>query len=134
MDDEYLMEAISKRMMEFLREEKRRNEAQQAVDRVVERASYFNGAEVQSFLKVYNAEMDSRGVDEPMRLEYFCRVVSQPIFEDVEELLQAHDSWAAFEKALLEKYGYERLKGRDRRNFDQWVTSAKTHQGVTQAF
>ena len=134
MDGEYLMEAMSRRMMEFLREEKRRNEAQQAVDKVVERMSYFNGAEVQSFLKVYNAEMDSRGVDKAMRLEYFCRVVSQPIFKDVEELLEAHDSWATFEKALLEEYDYERLKGQDRRNFDQWVTSAKTHQGATQAF
>ena len=46
MDGEYLMEAMAKRMMEFLREGKRRNEeAQQAVQRVVERVSYFNGAE-----------------------------------------------------------------------------------------
>ena len=50
MDGEYLMEAISKRMMDLLREEKRRNEAQLAVERVVEQVSYFNSAEVQSFL------------------------------------------------------------------------------------
>ena len=112
MDGEYLMEAMAKRMMDFLREGKRRNEAQQAIDRVVERASYFNGGEVQSFLKVYNAEMDSRGVDEPMRLEYFCRAVAEPILEEIIEIQKAHDSWATFEKALLEKYGYERLKGR----------------------
>ena len=75
--------------------------------------SYFNGAEVQSFLKVYNAEMDSRGLDKPMRLDYFCRtVVAQPIFKDVKELLEAHDSWVTFDKTLLEAYGYERSKGR----------------------
>ena len=134
MDGEYLMEAMTKRMMEFLREGKRRNEAQQAVERVVERVGYFNGAEVQNFLEVYNGEMDSRGVDEAMRREYFCRVVAQPIFKAIKELLEAHDSWVTFEKALLEAYGYERSKGRDRRDFDQWVASAKTHQGATQAF
>ena len=121
-------------MMEFLREGKRRNEAQQAVDRVVEQVSYFNGTEVQSFLEVYNGEMDSRGVDQAMRREYFFRVVAQPILKDVKKLLEAHDSWVTFEKALLEAYGYERSKGRDRRDFDQWVASAKTHQGATQAF
>ena len=113
MDSGYLMEAMSKRMMEFLREGKRRNEAQQAVDRVVEQVSYFNGTEVQSFLEVYNGEMDSRGVDKAMRLDYFCRVVDQLIFKDVKELQEAHDSWVTFEKALLEAYGYEILKGRD---------------------
>ena len=121
MDGEYLMEAMTKRMMEFLREGKRRNEAQQAVERVVERVSYFNGAEVQSFLKVYNAEMDSRGVDEAMRLEYFCRVVAQPIFKDVKELLEAHDSWVTLEKDLLAAYGYKRPKGQGPHEFDKWV-------------
>ena len=88
MDSGYLMEAMSKRMTEFLREGKRRNEAQQAVERVVEQVSYFNGTEVQSFLEVYNGEMDLRGVDKAMRLEYFCQVVDQPIFKDVKELLE----------------------------------------------
>ena len=94
------------------REGKRRNEAQQAVERVVERVGYFNGAEVQNFLEVYNGEMDLRGVDEAMRREYFCRVVAQPIFKAIKELLEAHDLWVTFEKALLEAYGYERSKGR----------------------
>ena len=80
---------------------------------MVERVRYFNGAEVQNFLKVYNGEMDSRGVDEAMRREYFCRVVDQPIFKAMKELLEAHDSWVTFEKALLEAYGYERSKGKD---------------------
>ena len=78
------------------------------MERVVERVSYFNGAEVQSFQKVYNEEMDARGVDEAMRLEYFCRVVDQPIFKAIKEFQEAHDSWPTFEKTLLEAYGYER--------------------------
>ena len=134
MDSECLMEAMTKRMMEFLREGKRRNEAQQVVERVVERMSYFNGAEVHNFLEVYNGEMDSRGVDEAMRREYFFRVVAQPILKDVKKLLEAHDSWVTFEKALLEAYVYKRPKGRDRRDFDEWVASTKTHQGAMQAF
>ena len=105
MDSECLMKAMTKRMMEFLREGKRRNEAQQVVERVVERMSYFNGAEVHNFLEVYNGEMDSRGVDEAMRREYFFRVVAQPILKDVKKLLESHDSWVTFEKALLEAYG-----------------------------
>ena len=62
-------------MMEFLREGKRRSVAQQAVETVVKRVGYFNGAEDQNFLKVYNGEMDSRGVDKAMRLQFFCWVV-----------------------------------------------------------
>ena len=96
--------------------------------------SYFNSIDVQSFLKVYNEEMDSRSVDEAMRLEYFCRVVDQPIFKAIKELQEAHDSWTTFERTLLEAYGYERSKGQDRHDFDQWVASAKNHQGATQAF
>ena len=121
-------------MMEFLREGKRRSAAQQAVERVVERVGYFNGAEVQNFLQVYSEEMDSRGVDKAMRLEYFCRVVAQPIFKNVKELLEAHDSWVTFEKALLEAYGYEKPKGRGLYEFYQWVSLMKTHQSVMDAF
>ena len=60
--------------------------------------------------------------------------MAQPIFKAIKELLEAHDTWVTFEKALLEEYGYERSKGRNRRDFDQWVASVKTHQGATQAF
>ena len=114
MDGEYLKEAMSNMMMEFLREGNRRSAAQQAVDRVVERVGYFNGAEAQKFLYAYNIEMDSRGVNEAMKLEYFCWVVAEPIHKEVKELREAHDSWVTFEKGLLEAYGYERPKGRGR--------------------
>ena len=52
MDEEYVMEAMSKMMMEFSRKGKRRDAAQQAVESMVEQVGYFNGIEVQKFLNV----------------------------------------------------------------------------------
>ena len=78
--------------------------------------------------------MDSRGVDEAMRMEYFCQVVSQPILKDVKGLLEAHYLWVTFKEALLEAYGYKRPKGRGQSNFDQRVSSVKTHHTAMQAF
>ena len=46
---------------------------------------------------------------------------------EVRELQKAHNSWEAFEEALLEAYKGERSKGRGRHNFDQWVALVKTH-------
>ena len=40
----------------------------------------------------------------------------------------------SYEEALLEAYGYEKPKGRGRRESDQWVASVKTHQSAMQAF
>ena len=134
MDEEYLMKAISKMMMEFSREGKRRDAAQQAVGSVVERVGYFDGSKVQIFLKVYNAEMDLRGVEEAMRLEYFCRVVAEPIFEEIKEIQKTHDSWVSFKEALRESYGYKGPKGRGLYEFHKWVSSRKTHRSAMHAF
>ena len=134
MDEEYLMEAMSKMIMEYSREGKRRDAAQQVVESVVERVGYFDGGIVQNFLDTYNAEMDSRGVNEAMRLEYFCRVVAEPNYKEVKELQEAHDSWVTFKEALLEAYGYERPKGQSLYKFDQWVSSMKTHRSAMDAF
>ena len=134
MDEEYLMKAISKMMMEFSREGKRRDAAQQAVGSVVERVGYFDGSKVQIFLKVYNAEMDLRGVEEAMRLEYFCRVVAEPIFEEIKEIQKTHDSWVSFKEALQESYGYKGPKGRGLYEFHKWVSSRKTHRSAMHAF
>jgi hypothetical protein len=41
-----------------------------------------------------------------LRLEYFCRVVADPIHAKVKELQNAHGSWESFEGALLEACGY----------------------------
>ena len=120
------MEAASKMMMEFSRKVKRRGAAQQAIESVLERVGYFNDVEVQNFLKSYNIEMASRSVNESMRLEYFCRVVSEMIYEEMKELQVAHNSWGSFQETLGEACSlYE---------FNQWVSSLKTHQSVMHAF
>ena len=67
--------------------------------------------------------MDSKGVNEAMRLEYFCQVLAELIFKNVKEFLDAHDSWETFEEALLAAYGYERTKGPRPSQFYQWVAS-----------
>ena len=45
--------------------------------------------------------MDSRGVNEAMRLEYFCRVMAEPIYEEMKELQEAHDSWVSFKGSSI---------------------------------
>jgi hypothetical protein len=69
-----------------------------------------------------------------MRLEYFCRVVADPIHVEVKELRNAHESWESFEGALLEACGYAKPEGRRRREFDQWVASARRYRNVMDAF
>ena len=134
MDEEYLMKAMSKMMMEFSGESKRRDATQQAVKSVVERVGYFDRGIVQIFLDTYNAKMDSRNVNEAMRLDYFCRVVVEPIYKEVKEPREAHDSWLILKEALLEAYGYERPKGQSLYKFDQWMSSMKTHRSAMDAF
>ena len=71
-------------------------------------------------------------MNEAMRLEYFCRVVVEPIYEKMKELEEVHDLWV--EEALLEAYKYEKPKGQGRHEFDQWVSLTKTHESVVHAF
>ena len=49
MDEEYLMEAILKTMMEFSREVKQRDAAQKAVERMVKRVGCFDGRKSKFF-------------------------------------------------------------------------------------
>jgi hypothetical protein len=111
----------------------RRDAAQQAVERVVGRAGRFNGDSVLSILGAYNGEMDARGIEDTLRLEYFCRVVAGPIHAEVDELRNAHGSWESFEGALLEAYGYTKPEGRGRREFDRLVASARHHRNAMDA-
>ena len=69
-----------------------------------------------------------------MRLKYFCKVVAEPIYEEMKELQKAHNSWLSFKEALREAYGHEEPKGRGLYEFDQWVSSRKTHQSAMHAF
>ena len=54
----------------------------------------------------------------------FLPVVVEPIYEEMKDLQEAHDSR---EEALRDAYGYEELKGRGLYEFEQWVSSMKTH-------
>ena len=61
---------------------------------MVDLVGWFNGNEVQIFLRDYNAEMTERGVDEATRLDFFCRVAAVSRYEEVKELTShgAHES------------------------------------------
>ena len=83
-------------------------------------------------MEAYNEEMDVRGVDDALRLEFFYRTTAPWIYAEVKELRETHSSWEAFERALWRAYG-EPPRSRNRRDFDQWVASAKTHHGATMA-
>ena len=54
--------------------------------------------------------------------------------ESIHKIRQQNLTWGSFEEAFREAYDYERPKGRDRREFDEWVASETTHQSATQAF
>ena len=79
-------EMVAKLVVEAERKMERRDAAQQVVERVVGRADRFNGDDVPNFLETYNGGMDARGVEEALRLEYFCRGVAEPIHAEVKEL------------------------------------------------
>ena len=127
-------EMMAKIMMDARRKKARRDAAQQAVERVVDRVGRFNGDDVPRFLEAQDAEMAKGGVDEAMRLEYFPRVAAVSVHKEVKELREAHESWVSFEGALLEAYGYTEPEGRGRHEFDRWVASARRHQSAMEAF
>ena len=64
----------------------------------------------------------------------FSRVATDELQERIHKIRQQNPTWGSFEEALREAYDYERSKGRDRREFDEWVALEKTHQSATQAF
>ena len=100
----------------------RREATQQAIECVVERVIRFNGDKVPFYMEAYNAEMDVRGINDALRLEFFCRVAAPRIHAEVKELGEAHSSWETFEEALWHAYG-EPPRSRNQRDFDQWVAS-----------
>ena len=133
MDEGSFTELFVEAVREFGRATARREAAQRAVECVVERVGRFNGDDVPFYMQAYNEEMSARDVDEALRLEFFCRVAAPRVHAEVKELGEALISWEAFEEALWQKYG-EPPKSRNRRDFDQWVASAKTHCGAAKAF
>jgi hypothetical protein len=114
MEDFDFEEVVAKIMMEARRTMATRDVAQQAVERVVGQVGRFNGNDVPNFLRPYNAEMTERGVDEPTKRDFFCRVVAASMYKEVKELRGAHESWESFQRALFEAYEYAEPEGRDR--------------------
>mgnify|MGYP006970544030 CR=1 FL=1 len=98
---------------------------------MAEQVGCFNEDEVPKYLKPYNAEMTTRDVDEASRPQYFSR---PSIHKEVKDLREVHDSWVSFEEALLEEYTYEKLKGQGLCEFNQWVSSVKTHESAMHVF
>ena len=100
--------------------------AQQAGESVVDRVGRFNGDEVPKILRAYNAEMTEWGVDEAMRLEYFCRAVAASTHEEVER---------SFEKLMsrgspLRKLYWRHTGTRNQRG----KVGTKAHRSVMKAF
>ena len=132
-DEGSFTELFVEAVREFGRATARREAAQRAVECVVERVGRFSGDDVPSYMQAYNEEMSARDVDGALRLEFFCRITAPRIQAEVKELGEALVSWEAFEEVLWRKYGGP-PKSRNRRAFDQWVASAKTHRGAAKAF
>ena len=87
-------------MREFERATTMREVVQRVVECVAERVGHLNGDEVPSYMQVYNEEMDARGVDDALRLEFFCRITAPRIYVEVKDLGEALSSWEAFKEAL----------------------------------
>ena len=93
-----------KAVREFGRATTRREVAQQDVKCVSERVGHFNGEKVPFYMEVYNAEMDVRGINDALRLEFFCQIATRRIYAKVKEIEEAHSSWETFEEALWRAY------------------------------
>ena len=97
LEDDDFTEMVAELVTELGRVTMRREAAQQAVMCVVERVDRFNGDKVPFYLEIYNAELEAQGIDEALRLEFFCRVVADRMHAEVKGLREAHNSWEAFE-------------------------------------
>ena len=96
-EDDGFVEMMAEVVLKFRRVVMRREAAQRAIERVVERVGRFNGDKVPFYLEIYNAELEAQGIDEALRLEFFCRVVADRMHAEVKGLREAHNSWEAFE-------------------------------------
>ena len=125
-EDDDFTEMVAEVVLEFGGAVMRREAAQRAIERVVERVDRFNGDKAPFYLESYNAEMEAQEVDEALRLEFFYRAVAVRMHVEVKELRKAHSSWEAFEEALWQAYG-EPLRSQNQCDLDQWVMSTKTN-------
>ena len=118
----------------MLQEQRAMSEITTAVKRLVQRNGEFDGKDVSSYLRDYKAEMMRCRIPEGLQVISFNRVATDELQERIHKIQQQNSTWGSFEEALREAYDYKRSKGQDRREFDEWVASEKTHQSATQAF
>ena len=64
MEEEDITEVMPRMVMYFVRQRERRDEAQQAIESMVQKVGRFNENEVPKFLEAYNVEMTAREVEE----------------------------------------------------------------------
>ena len=76
LDEDSFAELFVEVVREFGRATTRREVAQRVVESVVERIGRFNGDDVPSYMQAYNEEMDARGIDDVLRLEFFCWIAA----------------------------------------------------------
>ena len=100
LEDDEFTRMMAETEREFGRVTAEREAAQRVVESMVERVGLINGDKVLSYMEANNAEMDVRGVNDALRLEFFCWVAAPRIHVEVRELGEAHSSWETFEEAL----------------------------------
>ena len=110
-------DGFMKLFVEAVRQFRRATTGREVPQRAVERVSRFNGDDVPSYMQAYNEEMNTRDVDEALKLEFFYRIATPRVHAEVKELGEALISWEAFEEALWQKYGGP-PKSQNRRDFD----------------
>ena len=126
-----MMMMMIKRMQE---EQHTMSEMKSAVVRLVQRNGEFDGKDVSRYLHDYKTEMMRCGIPEGLQVISFSRVATDELQERIYKIRQQNPTWGSFEGALREAYDYDRPKGRDRREFDEWVASEKTYRSATQVF
>ena len=78
-EDDDFAQIVAEAVREFGRVTAERKVAQRAFESMVERVGLFNGDKVPFYLEAYNAEVEVQGVNDALRLEFFCRVVAPRI-------------------------------------------------------
>ena len=101
LEDDDFTQIVAEAVREVGRVTAKRESAQRAVESMVERVGLFNGDKVPSYMEAYHVEMDVRGVNDALRLEFFCQVAAPWIHVEVRELGEAHSSWETFGEAYM---------------------------------
>ena len=113
-------------MMErVMREQGMMASIDKAVDNILAGVGIFEGINLTRFQKIYNEEMLKCGVDEAGKINSFSRVAAIGLQQRIQELQREHQTWATFERVLLNEYNLNDMSRMTRRAFMDWVESDK---------